>query len=58
MGGVSLPLLPFFPPTEEEASGEDEAEVLTRAALKHQAQQILDAHGPRRPRARHKDPKA
>ncbi|XP_006023495.2 LOW QUALITY PROTEIN: coiled-coil domain-containing protein 151 [Alligator sinensis] len=44
---------------EEEASGEDEAEVLTRAALKRQAQQILDARGPRRPPGpRHKDPKA
>uniref|UniRef100_A0A8D0B832 ODAD1 central coiled coil region domain-containing protein n=1 Tax=Salvator merianae TaxID=96440 RepID=A0A8D0B832_SALMN len=42
---------------DEEESGEDDADVVTRAALKRQSQQIIDAKTKRRTRYRKKDGK-
>lgn len=47
----------FVPFTDEEDSGEDDADVVTRAALKRQSQQIVEAKTKRRNRYRKKEGK-
>lgn len=47
----------FYLFADEEDSGEDDADVVTRAALKRQSQQIIEAKTKRRTRYRKKDGK-